>query len=251
MTQPSTLQDFPLAAAIQAVKDSLQFTDFDAFYRHMEDNLPQNSPETRRRYASLVTRWFFPDRALDSLPARAWRAYGDDHLLLELTRVTVQDAEPVIARFVTEVLQPLPPGENFDATIARDFITSMYGAYKQNSYTRLLTTTRHLGFLERRGYGWAVAPVSPPRDALLILFHARLAPTPRIVRLADLLVDPFWRYLGLRHPDEVRAILHDAHAAGLLARYSIVDQLEQVTTRYTFDEYLERAVRLRPMEKFS
>ncbi len=81
----------------------------------------------------------------------------------------------------------------------------------------------------------------------MILLHARLAPTPRIVRVSDLLAEPFWRYLGLRQPDEVRTILHDADAAGLLARYSTVDQLEQVTTRYTLEEYLGRALRLRPV----
>lgn len=246
MTQPSTLQDFPLEAGVQAIKDSVNFTDFEAFYRYLLDSLPQNSPETRRRYASLVVRWLFPERKLGGILPRAWQVYRDDQLLLELARVTVLEVEPVIAQFVTEVVQSLPVGQDFDRAQARDFITSLYGAFKQNSYKRLLFSTKHLGFLERFGSSsWIVAAVQPPADALLILLHARLAPTPRIVRVSDLLAEPFWRYLGLRQPDDVRAILHDAHAAGLLARYSTVDQLEQVTTRYTLEEYLGRALRLR------
>lgn len=247
MTKPSTLQDFPLAAGVQAIKDSLTFTDFDAFYRHLLENLPQNSPETRHRYASLIVRWFFPRRELDSFLARTWQAYRDDYLLTELIRVAVLEIEPVVARFVTELVQPLAPGENIDSLAIRDYVTTVYGAYKQNSHKRLLTTTSALGFIEHRAGGWAVAAVQPPADALLILIHARLASTPRIVRVSDLLAEPFWRYLGLRQPDEVRAILHDAHAAGLLARYSTVDQLEQVTTRCTKEEYLSRALRLRPL----
>ena len=246
MTQPSTLQSFPLEAGIQAIKDSVNFTDFEAFYRHLLESLPQNSPGTRKRYASLVVRWLFPDRKLGGILPLAWQTYGDDQLLLELARVTVLEVEPVIARFVTEVIQSMPVGQDFDPAQARDFITGVYGAFKKNSYNRLLVSTRQLGFLERlNNMSWIVAAVPPPADALLILLHARLAPTPRIVRLSDLLAEPFWRYLGLRQPDEVRAILHDAHAAGLLARYSTVDQLEQVTTRYTLDEYLGRALRLR------
>ena len=246
MTQPSTLQGFPLEAGIQAIKDSVNFTDFEAFYRHLLESLPQNSPGTRKRYASLVVRWLFPDRKLGGILPRAWQTYRDDQLLLELARVTVLEVEPVIARFVTEVVQSMPVGEDFDQAQARDFITGIYGAFKQDSYKRLLFSTKHLGFLERMSSNdWIVAAVPLPADALLILLHARLAPTPRIVRLSDLLAEPFWRYLGLRQPDEVRAILHDAHAAGLLARYSTVDQLEQVTTRYTLDEYLGRALRLR------
>ena len=246
MTQPSTLQSFPLEAGIQAIKDSVNFTDFEAFYSHLLESLPQNSPGTRKRYASLVVRWLFPERKLGEILPRAWQAYRDDQLLLELARVTVLEVEPVIARFVTEVIQSMPIGRDFDQAQARDFITSIYGSYKKDSYDRLLVSTRQLGFLERLGNkSWGVAAVQPPTDALLILLHARLAPTPCIVRVSDLLAEPFWRYLGLRQPDEVRTIFHDAHAAGLLARYSTVDQLEQVTTRYTLDEYLGRTLRLR------
>jgi hypothetical protein len=143
------------------------------------------------------------------------------------------------------VLQSMPIGKNFDPVQARDFITSSFGVFKKDSYDRLLVSTRQLGFLERlSNKSWGVAAVPLPTDALLILLHARLAPTPRIVRVSDLLAEPFWRYLGLRQPDEVRTIFHDAHAVGLLARYSTVDQLEQVTTRYTLEEYLGRALRL-------
>lgn len=248
MAQLSTLQDFPIEAGIQAVKDSLNFTDFEEFYRYLLENLPQNSPATRHRYASLVVRWLFPERELGGVLPRVWQAYRDDHLLRELARVTVLEVEPVIARFVTEVIQAMPIGQEFDSAQARDFITHLYGAFKQNSYKRLLVATRRLGFLEKNSKrnDRVIAAVPPPADALLLLLHARLAPTPRIVRVSDLLAEPFWRYLGLRQPDEVRAILHDANAAGLLARYSIVDQLEQVTTRYTWEEYLSRALRLRP-----
>jgi hypothetical protein len=42
----------------------------------------------------------------------------------------------------------------------------------------------------------------------------------------------------------VRAVLHDAQTAGLIARYSVVDQLEQITTRYTLEDYLRGALRL-------
>ena len=50
MTQPSTLQSFPLEAGIQAIKDSVNFTDFETFYSHLLESLPQNSPGTRKRY---------------------------------------------------------------------------------------------------------------------------------------------------------------------------------------------------------
>jgi hypothetical protein len=240
----STLQDFPFASGIQAVKDSLLFSDFDRFYAHVVRSLPQNSPVTRERYASLVVRWFFPDHALDGLMPHVWKAYHNDQILLELARVTTLEAEPVIAQFVTEVVLPLSPGQVLQATVARDYIVATYGVYKHNSHSRLANTLRHLGFLSRNGGKWIIAAIPRPANALLILLHARLSVTPRIVRIADLLATEWWTYLGFRTPDEVRAVLRDAQDAGLIARYSIVEQLEQVTTRYSLDTYLDRALTL-------
>jgi ATP-dependent Lon protease len=50
----STLQDFPWEESIQAVKDSLRFHAYPAFAEHVFHTLPQNSPQTRRRYANLI-----------------------------------------------------------------------------------------------------------------------------------------------------------------------------------------------------
>jgi hypothetical protein len=241
---PSTLQDFPYAAAIQAVEDSLDFTDFDEFYQHLVHTLPQNSSETRKRYASLVTRWFFPDHQLNSLLPRIWQAYHDDDLMKQVARVQVLENEPVIARFVTDVVYPMAPGEPLPPNAGRDYIVATYGTFKENSHKRLLTTALRLDFLTRRGAQWTVAAIPPPVDGLLILLHDRLAPTPRIVRVADLLATAWWRYLGLRTPDALRAALRTAHAAGLIARYSVVDDLEQITTRYGLTDYLGQALRL-------
>lgn len=64
------------------------------------------------------------------------------------------------------------------------------------------------------------------------------------MRLSEILDTTCWRFLGLKKPDAVRHILRQAEAAGLIARYAAVDELEQVTTRFTRDEYIQQAKRL-------
>ncbi len=241
---PSTLQSFPYASGLQAIKECQQFSTFDEFYRHLVDNLPQNSPQTRKRFATLIVRWFFPERSLDGLLPKIWANYQDDQLLHDLMRVTTLEMEPVIARFVTDVVMPIAPGEHFPAELARNYIISTYQEFKRDSYDRLLTTVRSLGLLSRRGDAWIVNAVPRPANALLILLHTRLAPTPRIVRISDLLAQPFIQYLGFREPDSVRGVLREATSAGLLARYAVVDQLEQVTTRYDADTYVQKRLGL-------
>jgi len=96
--ETSTLQDFPLQASIQAVKASADFESYDDFYRYLLDHLPQNSPQTRRRYAELIGKRYFPGLTLDSLLPHIWKAYQDERILVDLMRVYALEAEPVMNR---------------------------------------------------------------------------------------------------------------------------------------------------------
>ena len=89
-----------------------------------------------------------------------------------------------------------------------------------------------------------VRPIPLPDNAFLIALHARLAPTPRIVRISDILNVEFWKLMGIRDEFTVRSILQDANVKGIIAKYTVVDQLKQITTRYSYDEYLTKAFRL-------
>lgn len=107
-----------------------------------------------------------------------------------------------------------------------------------------MLTIQRLGFLGRYNGELIVEQIPLPVNALLILLHDRLAPTPRIVRLNEMLEADWWRYLGIKQADNVRYVLRQAEAAGLISRYAAVDELEQVTTRFTRDDYIAQARRL-------
>ncbi|MBM3302134.1 MAG: hypothetical protein FJY85_19555, partial [Deltaproteobacteria bacterium] len=66
----------------------------------------------------------------------------------------------------------------------------------------------------------------------------------RTIELRYLFANPFWKYLGCKSEDAVRSVLRDADAAGLVGKYVVADQLEQVTTCFTLDEFLNRRMRL-------
>lgn len=243
-TPYSTLQDSLWPASIAVVKASDNFQTYDGFYSYVFENLPQNSPVTRRRYAELVQRRFFPDRSLNDLVPSVWRGYHDEHLLTDVMRVTALEAEPVIARFVVTQILPQVSGSILEPDIAKAFIEEIYGEFKRKSYERLLRTCVDLGFLGRYSGDLIVEHIAPPGDAFLILLHDRLAPTPRIVRLREILEAEWWRLLGIRDAEDIRRILRQAEIAGLLSRYTKVDELEQVTTRYSREAYLGQAKRL-------
>jgi len=240
----STLQDFPWEESIQAVKDSLRFDAYPAFAEHVFNTLPQNSPQTRRRYTRLISRWFFPDHQFPGLPSQVWAAYADEKTLHDVMRVCVLSREPVVAAFIERFILPAPPGTELQAGVFRAYIEETYGEFKRQSRQRLTRTLRELGFIARVGQTWFTQAIPRPATAFMILLHEQFAPTLRIVSLAQILADPLWWRIGYHAPDEVRETLHDAAAAGLIARFVTVDQLEQITTRYTLDAWLDRRLRL-------
>lgn len=239
-----TLQDVIWEDSLALIKTSDQFQSYEAFYQHLIENLPQNSPETRRRYAGLIQRRFFPTHSLDDLIPTVWRTYHDESLLTDLMRVTALEGEPAVAEFALKHILSQTPGSVLNPTVAKTFIQEMYGVFKEKSYQRLLQTCRVLGFVGRYNGDLLIERIDLPADAFLILLHSRLAPTPRIVRLNKVVETIWWRLLGLHTIDDIRHILYKAEAAGLISRYSKVDELEQVTTRYSYEDYVGQAMRL-------
>ncbi len=240
----STLQDFIWADSIDIVKTSDGFQSYDQFYDHMLDNLPQNSPETRGRYAGLIQRRYFPEHSLDGLIPTLWRSFYDEKLLTDVMRMTALEGEPAIAQFVLRHILPQSPGDVLDSEVSKGFIQETYGQFKRKSHQRLLITCRYLGLLGRYNGDILIEYIVPPADAFLVVLHHRLAPTPRIVRLSEIVDTDWWQLLGLRAVDDLRRILRRAEIAGLLSRYTKVDELEQITTRYSREEYFGKAMRL-------
>jgi hypothetical protein len=104
---------------------------------------------------------------------------------------------------------------------------------------------RDLGFLRFiRKKPPLVEATELPETAFLLLLHHHFAKEPATVPVGDVLAHPFWRYLGGREEAEVRTALTLGAAKDLLGRYAVVDHLEQVTTRFSMTELLDRQATL-------
>lgn len=245
-----TLQSVAWETGLQAIRDSEQFSSFDAFAAYLKQGVRLNSEITRARYANLLIKRLFAEKSLDGLNPRIWTTYHDESLLNELARFTTLEAESVIAQFVVQHLLPMSPGDLLDSATIRDYIAATFGSFKRDSFSRLQQALQHMGFVTRAKKDLIVREIPRPTNAFLILLHARFAPTPRIVRVENILaapenaVAPFWKLLGIRTEKIVREILRDAETVGLIANYVTVDQLEQITTKYSFDDYLNQKLRV-------
>ncbi len=242
--EPLIFQRLLWQESIQAIKDSIRFNNFQSFRAYLRESLPQNSSYVRVRYTRSVIRWFFPNYSLDVLPAKVWRSYHDDSLLQDIMRYCYLAQEPVVAEFVTEHLLPLAPGTLVDSGYFKNFLRDKYGVVKKDPLRCLRTAVRDLGFIHRNKKDAIVQNIRLPKTALLILTHHIFTSSPQTVSLKEIISHRFWKFLGIKEPEEVCKILKEANAKGAITKYIIADQLEQITTKYSLDELLRRRIRL-------
>jgi hypothetical protein len=241
-----TISDLYVSDAVLAVKEASKCESIEALKVRLIQTLGQNSEETRLRNARFILRWFFAD-GINGIARKTWSAYEDDRILLDVLRYLYLSQEPVMGACVTDCLFPIELGMRVPASEFNRFLTSYYnGPPTKKTTQRLKTNFVKLGILEAtRGREHLLVPLLPTKTALLILTHSIFAPdAPRTVELKRLLADPYWKNVGFKSADAVRAIFREADAAGILGKYVVADQLEQITTRWGLDEFLSNKPRL-------
>ena len=241
-----TLQDLLFTEGLLAVRLSVHLDSIEVLQNQLVSHLHQNSLETRSRYAQSILKWFFPN-GIGSLVRNVWAAYNDESVTADILRYLYLASEPIMGACVAHALYPLEEGMLIPSHYFDRFLRDHLGGEPPpKTRQRLKTNLMKLGFLARtRGKPDRLQPVIPTHTAFLILLHHLFAPNgPRTVELRRLFANPFWQYLGFKSEDTVRAVLRSADATGVLGKYVVADQLEQVTTCLTLHDILARKVRL-------
>lgn len=241
-----TIQDVLIKEGLHAVRLAAGLSGTEELREKLQQELSQNSAETRRRYAQSILLWFFGD-GTDSLARKAWQAYEDEALERDILRYLYLASEPLVGKCVENALFPLEEGMMIPAAYFERYLQGELGEPPSpKTLERLKMNLAKLGFLDRSSkQGNRLGLIDLDKMAFLIVFHAIFSPTgPRTVELASVLSHPFWKYLGLKSAQAVRAILREADAAHLLGKYIVADQLEQVTTCFSLSDLLKMRPRL-------
>ncbi len=239
-----TIQDVLLQEGLFALKLAHEANSTEKFIDLLQNKLGQNSVETRRRYALYIVKWFFPEGVAGFLP-RVWQSYQDETISLDLLRWSYLNQEPIMGKCVVDALFPCENGLMMPATYFDKFLQDYLGENPpEKTRERLKGNLKRIGFLERLpGKPDRLKAVLTQKTSFLLLFHYLFAAkAPRTVEIKHLLGNPFWKYLGYKAEDNVRMLFREADASGLIGKYVVADQLEQVTTCFTLDELLERRV---------
>jgi len=240
------IQDLIWKEALLTLPWSEEFEDVGEFQHYIREHLPQNSLSTRDRYAQTVVRWFYPD-GLKGLTAEVWRHYRDPGLAEEILRYRYLCAETMAGALVADALFPIGENAAIPDSYIVQFIRERFGSAVPDKTTeRLKANLRKLGFLssgkERRDL---LRPIAPSATAFLILLHFLFSQgQPGGVEFRVIASEPFWKYLGYKSEDRLRAILREALDRGMIAKYVVADRIESISLRYSFSEFVEGRMRL-------
>ncbi|MDI7259422.1 MAG: hypothetical protein QME90_05820 [Thermodesulfobacteriota bacterium] len=230
--------------SIFAIKSAVKFESFEKFKRYLIENLPQNSLKTKKRYASYVLARFFPNQSLEQLSTVVWNSYHDENILLDIMRFEFLRRERLISNFIENKLYGFAPGNLIPKEAFLQYLIEIYGENKPKVFSRLTEILRSLGYLGYNHRKYFIPSILPNKTSFLILLHYLFAKTVQTLALKDIEADPFWKYLRIPNGQSIRQILREASANNLISKYIVADQLDQITTKYSLKEFIERKMTL-------
>ncbi len=210
----------------------------------IQSKLNFNSSETRKRYSrAILTRFQRLDKkVLDGFICLIQLKINTE-LLEQIWRILFCATEPLIAKVYLEAIWPREPGSSIQRDHIKSYIQTTFTQQSDKLNQRILNCLQHAGYVIAHGKkDLIVVGFGNLEDALILSTHLLLAQNPRTIKLTEIETSNFWRFLGYRKFDHVRIGFRRAEAKGLIMRYAMVDHLEQITTRYTWNELLDKVV---------
>lgn len=206
----------------------------------LENLLPFNSRVTRKSYGSAIVNRF------SRLEARILRGLYDlahsdisKNTIEQIWRVLFCLAEPVIALIYLNMVWPREPGVPFNRNEVRSYVETTFSHQSRKLNQRVIYCLKQAGYLMSHGKdSLIVVGFGNLEESLILIMHLLLAQSVRTIKLSEIEASDFWKFLGFRKFDHVRICFQSAEARGLLLRYAKVDHLEQVTTKYSWQELL-------------
>ncbi|MFX0196228.1 MAG: hypothetical protein ACFFCW_08910, partial [Candidatus Hodarchaeota archaeon] len=163
------------------------------------------------------------------------------NIIEQVWRVLFYMAEPLVAQVYLELIWPRVPGSSISRVEIRSYIETAFQQQSAKLNQRTISCLRESGYLMPQGkQDFIVVSFGNPEYALILCTHLLLAQSPRTIKLSEIEASNYWRFLGYRKFEHVRLCFRSAEAKGLIMRYANVDHLEQITTRYTWQELLSK-----------
>jgi hypothetical protein len=204
--------------------------------------LPFNSQETRKRCGAAISTRFgrIDPQVLSGLVALA-QSSVDRSSIEDIWRVLFCQIEELFGKTFLDIIWPRDPGSTINRNELRSYVQTTFPQESDKLYQRLSACFLQANYLmPQKKENFIVVGFANLELPLLIATHLLIAREPRTIKISEIEANPYWKFLGYRKFDHVRVAFRNAEAKGTIMRYAVVDHLEQITTRYTWAELLNR-----------
>lgn len=211
------------------------------------EKLRHNSNETRQRYGSAIHRRLFGHNEIyGQTLIKVARAYQDEQIIEAVWRTIYFGVEPILGKTYLDIIWPREPGSAIGTAEIKNYVRTSWKSLDSKVVGRVALSLKQSNVIRKHGKDYIIGGFANLETPLLILFHMFFAQqsAATTVRLASVEQNNFWKFLGYRSIDHVRVAFRKAEQLGYLARYSVVDNIEQVTTKYSLSSLIEKAPRL-------
>jgi DNA repair protein RadC len=228
-----------LKEAIEILPRLPETGDIDDIRQFLQENLPFNSENTRKRYVPYITNRIFLNGQADR-PIRSYaRIYAGRQELRDICFYRFCKAEPLMLSVNDDLLLPAIGYGRLDRSRLREYLAKRYPLSKvaAKCAAAIVDALGAAGIArsdrEKISFGYR----EPLIAALAFVIHSEF-PEPGMYEIAKLEGSPLIRAM-LWNPDRLLPGVYELRNQGLLAKVSEIDSLRQFTTRYTLDELVE------------
>ena len=200
-----------------------------------------NSIETRQRYGNAIyNRLFARDIRIGNTIIEVYKTYQNIDLVITLWRCLYFSVEPIIAQTYLDIIWPREPGTIITTGDIKNYIRSTWKEYGVKILQRINMSLTQSGVIRKQGKEYVITGFANLETAFLILLHLYMVKDKNTTTISIVSIENhrFWKFLGYRSFEHVKVGLRKAEQAGWLTRYSKIDQLEQITTKYNLEELI-------------
>jgi hypothetical protein len=206
-----------------------------------------NSEETRQRYGNAIYRRLFGhDELYGKTLINVARYYNDPVLVETLWRTIYFLIEPIPAKTYLDIIWLRTPGSMISSTEIKNYVRSQWKSLGAKVDERVSLSLKHSGVIRKHEKKFVISGFANLETSLLLMVHLLYVKESSAVTVSMTSIENnnFWKYLGYRSLDHVRVALRKAEHQGLLARYAIVDHIEQITTKYSLSSLISMKLQI-------
>jgi DNA repair protein RadC len=235
--------------SLEFIPKAAKFNSLDAYQTYLEENLPYNSVNTRKRRARNIINRYFSDGIIHT-PFVYWATHTSSEndlkygLFYELLK-----AEPIAAQTAQEFVWPALPIGYVDREVMRDFIASYLPDLKFTSQSKVVkaiyNTYELLSIGKVEGDLLYIHVHRGTLEGFLYIFTSEYS-VPGVYSFDSLNESPARHWL-LWDKEWIRQQLYNLQDFGIIAKISEIDtvrqfttQLDQMTALRTYFEHPQR-----------